>query len=407
MSDFRPYLHSAHIEGYKSIVSCDVTFKPGLNIIIGKNGTGKTNLLEALRFIVNENAEQINLYQGASGEVSFQAFQSGFFISLKIKSKNPEQQTLESLESGPRRDHASVSFEKRIRLANITYDFPANTTPKGESVWGQLILFSHAIPKSIPFLSDNDAGWQIGPKNVMLLSPTRNESVFDSLQDRIRLMLQTQIQATLNSTFSFRDVILQEMASFAKKLLLEAKFCTPISNIVSEEGKILNGGINGQYKATGFSFLFEVNGSLQPFENLSSGTKRILLIVAETMNAASSVMVGKPGLPEPYFSYKSNVLAIEEPELGIHPHQLHLLMNFLKEQSKEKQIIITTHSPQVMDILNKEELDRILIADFDPEKGSTFRHLSEKELKKARFIMEEEPLSFYWRYSDLEHTPMF
>ncbi|MBL0018028.1 MAG: AAA family ATPase [Bacteroidetes bacterium] len=53
MSEFKPYLHSAHIEGYKSIVSCDVTFKPGLNIIIGKNGTGKTNLLEGIKETLN------------------------------------------------------------------------------------------------------------------------------------------------------------------------------------------------------------------------------------------------------------------------------------------------------------------------------------------------------------------
>ena len=42
------FLQKAHVEGYKSIRSCDVEFKPGLNIIIGKNGSGKTNLLDVV-----------------------------------------------------------------------------------------------------------------------------------------------------------------------------------------------------------------------------------------------------------------------------------------------------------------------------------------------------------------------
>jgi predicted ATP-dependent endonuclease of OLD family len=77
-------------------------------------------------------------------------------------------------------------------------------------------------------------------------------------------------------------------------------------------------------------------------------------------------------------------------------------MTFLKEQSKEKQIILTTHSPQVLDILNKDELDRIIIADFDPEKGSTFRHLDDKEIANAQNFMSDMYLSDYWRFSDLE-----
>jgi predicted ATP-dependent endonuclease of OLD family len=42
------HISSAHIEGYKSIKNADVTFSPGLNIVIGKNGAGKSNLLNVL-----------------------------------------------------------------------------------------------------------------------------------------------------------------------------------------------------------------------------------------------------------------------------------------------------------------------------------------------------------------------
>jgi len=40
------YLKKAKLKGYKSIKDAEVEFHDGLNIIIGKNASGKSNLLE-------------------------------------------------------------------------------------------------------------------------------------------------------------------------------------------------------------------------------------------------------------------------------------------------------------------------------------------------------------------------
>ncbi|MBU6121452.1 AAA family ATPase [Hymenobacter siberiensis] len=40
------YLQRAHIKDFRSIRDAKVEFKPGLNIIIGANGSGKTNLVQ-------------------------------------------------------------------------------------------------------------------------------------------------------------------------------------------------------------------------------------------------------------------------------------------------------------------------------------------------------------------------
>ena len=96
---------------------------------------------------------------------------------------------------------------------------------------------------------------------------------------------------------------------------------------------------------------------------------------------------------------------LEEPEVGVHPHQLHLLLNYLKEKSKQQQIILTTHSPQVLDILEASELNKIIIAEIDPENGTTLRHLNDAETNKAHaFLKDEGLLSDYWRFSDLQRS---
>jgi hypothetical protein len=129
---------------------------------------------------------------------------------------------------------------------------------------------------------------------------------------------------------------------------------------------------------------FKINDTWLPWSQLSDGTKRLFYIIAE-------------------ITFTKGLALIEEPELGIHPHQFNLLMDFLKEQSEEKQIIISTHSPKALDHLSPEELNNILIAYYDLEKGTQIRHLTEKEVKKAqKYIKEVGFFSDYWLLSDLE-----
>ena len=78
-------------------------------------------------------------------------------------------------------------------------------------------------------------------------------------------------------------------------------------------------------------------------------------------------------------------------------------MDFLKEQSKEKQIILTTHSPEVLNILNKDELDRIIVTRYDSEKGTQMHKLSPQQIKKGQMYMKKVGhLSDYWVHSNLE-----
>jgi predicted ATPase len=50
------------------------------------------------------------------------------------------------------------------------------------------------------------------------------------------------------------------------------------------------------------------------------------------------------------------VIGIEEPELTVHPGAIPLLYDFLKQASERSQVIVTTHSPELLDLIDPQHV---------------------------------------------------
>lgn len=77
-------------------------------------------------------------------------------------------------------------------------------------------------------------------------------------------------------------------------------------------------------------------------------------------------------LPQP-----PRVVLVEEPEKGIHPKRLQDVLAILRElvsQQKQTQIILTTHSPYVVDLFEPEE---VTLCQKQPDGSVAVRRLSE------------------------------
>jgi hypothetical protein len=51
-----------------------------------------------------------------------------------------------------------------------------------------------------------------------------------------------------------------------------------------------------------------------------------------------------------------SLIGIEEPELAVHPGALPILVDYLTEAAKRTQVVVTTHSPELLDLLPPESL---------------------------------------------------
>ncbi|MCX6607769.1 MAG: AAA family ATPase, partial [Acidobacteria bacterium] len=109
-------------------------------------------------------------------------------------------------------------------------------------------------------------------------------------------------------------------------------------------------------------FLEESGGRRIPATRLSDGTLRYLCLLAILLH------------PEP-----PPFIAIEEPELGLHPDLVHLIAKLLLAASKRMQIVITTHSRQLIDALSEEPEAVIICEREDGE--SRFERLDGERMK--------------------------
>jgi predicted ATPase len=101
----------------------------------------------------------------------------------------------------------------------------------------------------------------------------------------------------------------------------------------------------------------------KPFIELSDGTLVLLALITKI------------------FSDSSDIFFIEEPENSIHPKALYELMKLIRERSVDKQFIITTHSPYLLNMIKPEE---VLVAEICDSGLSTISKLPDVKAIKKR-----------------------
>jgi predicted ATPase len=91
------------------------------------------------------------------------------------------------------------------------------------------------------------------------------------------------------------------------------------------------------------------------------------------------------------------LICIEEPELGLHPEALQLVAEALIEASESVQLVITTHSDALIDCLS-DRPESVLVCERDFENGTQFERLSADRLQAW---LEHYTLGQLWRKGEI------
>lgn len=393
------YITSLHLKGYKSIRDVSVTLNKGLNILIGANGSGKTNFLEFLDAAYND---EYALLFSVTNKFETKISDELFTIELKgdrvVRNniKNFAYSSTKTILKGNHIGSFIYFFDEDKKMINIQKSNPENLG----SNFTKTLFLRFENPLSL-ILKDKLA--------IELFFSADEDSYFWNsnldIQSGTNTFLNTIFQISYKNKSDQKDTnnitnqIQHEKWFSIDALCQNLKQFSPIKNIKIDWTLTRQSNLDEYDDAftailiQGIDFQFNVNNEWVNWTQLSDGTKRLFYLIGSVTYAT-----------------KNEIILIEEPELGVHPHQLALLMNFLMSKSAHNQIIISTHSPQVLNSLGEDELDNIIVARHEGKEGTKMYHLSEEEKGYATEYMKNVGfLSDYWMMSGFmqEENPEF
>ena len=395
------YIQQVHLKGYKSVKDLTVSFQKGLNIIIGANGSGKTNFMEFLDAAFNSNYERL-------------LNNRKFEVEILSNSRNIKIIS-ETNNSSSSRDKYKYKIIENLKTIhdNFTKSYYLNENKRIEDTE---IIDSNGNKNEYPFFDffENEIlciGFE-NPLNQLLKDKLKvsfiiwfeaeaNEKGAFELVHMLKGNFLTEgAKSFINRVFDIFDyseevyIISQIISEIIENKLIELHSLkdnlerfSPIKDIKIDWDLTRKTIQKDEYEESliieGIDFQFFVNNEWLNWTQLSDGTKRLFYLIGSVT-----------------YAKENEIILMEEPELGVHPHQLTLLMNFLKAESETKQIIISTHSPQVLNCLKEDELDHIIVARHEGKAGTQMYHLSEEEKGYASEYMKNQAfLSDYWLQS--------
>jgi predicted ATPase len=369
-----------HIEKYKSLEKVDVELSKDVNIFIGKNNSGKSNIIGALMFLSDIGRGDPSVAIGNQGgfkeivfgkdirnEIKFDSEivvsdeeMSALFSKLQLEPKISFEDFKKSISNKIRyiakfgADYLLVQEEVHIYFNEMDILYAKGFWNKGDyerqiikdlkeginnGNWELTSYGAGTPPDSILHYATSHS--PIQPKEYVLLSLHDFFVSFNHLNPVRSSSGSMKVRggAKLTSEGSNLPQVLNSIASSNRKLFETIMKST--GDIIEEITEIRAPLVEGSEIA--YLSIVEPQFDKEEFTwiHISSGVQEILYLI--------TLLHTTP---------KGSLLMIEEPEIHLHPEATNKFLSLIEKicEEDDKQILITTHSPMLVDAISFDKM---------------------------------------------------
>ena len=426
------------IENFKSFARVEVDFSR-FNVIVGANAAGKSNLIEVIAFLrdIAEHGldDAVAIHGGIKALLNFDADgdrvlrvsaeydgrendHEAFSINgMPLRPMQRHEGKVVAIEKGcvaydfsvrphKKGDGFSVvrdEFSQRVELVEMEAARDENIADEGKRVWYPLQGGEVGLHREGETLAEGALTLNRGnSRQKAHLSPSLNKNIgLDDISPILShsiwrfpkrsLMLEHPFMRMVNSDF-LEALESTRIYDFDPKKPKQAVPIAGIKELDADGGnlaivlqEILRRRDDRRRFVNLVSFLLPFVDSVgvdtlaynsllaKLTERRSSGKRN--LSVAWASDGTISVLAMVAAL---FFS-KGELALFEEPDRNMHPHLIGRLVQMMKDASENKQIILTTHNPE---ILRHSELDDILLVQRGDDGNSTVTRPADSEMLK-------------------------
>lgn len=354
------FVHRVVVKHFRSIRACDVQLHP-LTILVGPNGAGKSNFVDAMRFVsdaLRTTLDQAIHVRGGIDAVRHRSHRREGAIGIRLEFRLPSGASgFYSVEIGVGLDS---SYRVQRERCVVTATNSQMLTAEFDIVDGEV--------RTLQFGDDGGAAKTVQNGHGLLAGyfpPVTSDRLY--LVTLSGLPVFDQVFAALSSMgfynlvpYRIRDLQplgagrrLESDGSNIASVLANLEQRSPATKHRIEEylGSIVPGILSVDRRTLGpMETVRFVQISADPdlhwsflAANMSDGTLRALGVLVALFQSADSTARDAV-----------RFVAIEEPELALHPAAANVLLDSLRDASRHTQVLITSHSP---DLLDADDLD--------------------------------------------------
>ncbi len=369
------------VKNYRSLKDMKLSFGP-LTVLIGANGSGKSNILDVLKLLKQLITEERKTTGGFDEEPGEFDDRGGYEelvwgggqereISVKVSADHSGPDAVANVYEARfgRNEHGQAGFlsEKLERSG-------ADSIRRGETKWshkgssGSAELYESALGRAgvkqwpIPNIIESMRDWAFYRFNPEVMRPPQK------VRKEYRLVENGEnLSTVIHTLFSDGDPALDEIVDVLKACVRTVEdLVSPIYGDAQTYVALKEKSVPSPVGSWG----------------LSDGTLLSLAL------AAALVTPDRPSL-----------IALEAPDIELHPYVMQTLAEMLTIASGHTQVVVTTHSPYLLDFLSPESF--VVVEKTDG--ATTCRSLrDEQDVQKA---LAELGAGTVWHSGDIGGVP--